>query len=292
MTAVRALLVCVVVLSITGGCTFSAPSPQQGLTVRPAPVVVQGAMGSEVDRLIAALERATETNVHGWSFWEGTIDGAPVVVSKTMKGMTNAAGATALALEHFRPRAIINQGTSGGHDPGLSVGDIVIGTTSVNIGAFKTGARPRGAGSDFSAWQPMDLLRSDGSAGQDPNAWVMHRFNADRGLLTAARAVTARYTRGTVVEGVIASSDVWNSEFDRIQRLHEAFGTSVEEMETAAAAQIAELSRVPFLGVRVLSNNITNGGTYNGATAVDCQQFVLDILRAYLQSAASSPTHQ
>lgn len=53
--------------------------------------------------------------------------------------MTNAAAATALAIERFHPRAIINQGTAGGHDADLHVMDIVVGTESVNIGAFKTG---------------------------------------------------------------------------------------------------------------------------------------------------------
>jgi adenosylhomocysteine nucleosidase len=30
-------------------------------------------------------------------------------------------------------------------------------------------------------------------------------------------------------------------------------------METASAAQIAGLFQIPFLGIRVLSNNVTNG---------------------------------
>lgn len=291
MTAARSLLVCVALTAITG-CHQPAPSRSQPAGSTPAPVIVQGAMGTEVETLVAALDRPTETNVQGWTFWEGTLAGQPVVVSKTMKGMSNAAAATALALEHYHPKAIINQGTSGGHDPHLQVGDIVVGTTSVNIGAFKTGARPRGSGSDFSEWQPMDLLRSDGSAGQDPNAWVMHRFIADDTLLLAARAATSAYAGGKVVEGVIASSDVWNSELDRIQRLHDVFGTSVEEMETAAAAQIAGLAHVPFLGIRVLSNNITNDGKYDGGTAARCQQFVVEVLRAYLRQAVAEPARQ
>ena len=62
---------------------------------------------------------------------------------------------------------------------------------------------------------------------------------------------------------MIGSSEVWNSEIDRIQRFHDRFGTTAEEMETASAAQIAGLFEIPFLGIRVLSNNITNGGAYD-----------------------------
>ena len=86
---------------------------------------------------------ATEEHVGGWTFWRGTIDGYPVVISKTLKGMENAAAATALAAERYHPVAIINQGTAGGHEPDLHVYDIVLGTEAVNLGSFKTGYRAR-----------------------------------------------------------------------------------------------------------------------------------------------------
>ena len=74
--------------------------------------------------------------------------------------------------------------------------------------------------------------------------------------------------------------DQW--ELDRIARLHDEFGSSVEEMETAAAAQVAGFAQVPFLGVRVLSNNITNGGAYDGQTAERCQTFVAAVMRGHI----------
>jgi adenosylhomocysteine nucleosidase len=85
-----------------------------------------------------------------------------------------------------------------------------------------------------------------------------------------------------VVEGVIGTSDVWNDEIDRIARLHTDFGTLVEEMETASAAQIAALLNVPFLGVRVVSDNITNGGAYDPKTSEACEDFVYQVVKAYI----------
>ncbi|MFN7978348.1 MAG: 5'-methylthioadenosine/S-adenosylhomocysteine nucleosidase [Vicinamibacterales bacterium] len=283
------LLACATITTLA--CAPASPAPAASSTAvasnttaaTSAPLVIQGAMPVETSALVEALANRAEVQVQGWTFWTGAIDGHPVVVSKTLKGMTNAAAATALAIERFHPSGIVNQGTAGGHDPALHVGDIVIGAASVNIGAFKTGTRARGQGTDFSEWHPMDLIRTEGSAGQDPNAWVMRRFPADAGLLAAARAVAPRYTPGVAVEGVIGSSDVWNSELDRIARLHDTYGTSVEEMETAAAAQVALASGVPFLGIRVLSNNITNDGVYSAASAAACQQFVLDVVREFLR---------
>jgi adenosylhomocysteine nucleosidase len=249
------------------------------------PVVVQGAMDVEIRKLAGSLEHSTEENVGGFIFWRGTIDGYPVVISKTLKGMENAAAATAIAAERFHPIAIINQGTAGGHVPELHVYDIVLGTQAVNLGSFKTGYRAGGRGSDVAEWNPLDLMRSEGSAGQDPSARTMRRFPGDEGLLAAARGVRGQYQKGHVVDGVIGSSDVWNSELDRIQRFHDQYGTTVEEMEAASSAQIAGLFKIPFLGIRVVSNNVTNGETYDTKVGEACQDFVRDVVKGYIHVA-------
>lgn len=84
--------------------------------------------------------------------------------------MENTAAATAVIIEKYDPVAIINQGTSGGHDPALHVFDIVIGERTVNLGSLKTGNLADDEGIDPEAWKPMDLMASEGSAGEDPNA--------------------------------------------------------------------------------------------------------------------------
>src|SRR5262249_35978920 len=192
-------------------------------------------MAQDIRRRHAALGSGEEERFKGWTFWRGAIDGNPVIVSKTLKGISNAAAATVLAAERYAPIAIINQGTAGGHEPDLHVFDIVLGTDAVNLGSLKTGFRSRGGGSRFEEWMPLDLMRSEGSAGNDPNARSMRRFRADERLLAAARSVRSHYRKGRVVDGVIGSSEIWNSELDRIQQFHDRFGTTAEEMETASA---------------------------------------------------------
>jgi adenosylhomocysteine nucleosidase len=256
---------------------FSQSSP-----AGPAPVVIQGAMQLEIEKLAGRLDNVRLERFGAWSFWRGTVDGYPVVVSKTLKGMSNAAAATVIAVEHYHPIAIINQGTAGGHDPGLHLYDIVLGTSSVNVGAFRSRFRPSGSGSNSLDWMPLDLTASDGSAGNDPKARRLTRFQGDTSLLAAARSVRATYTRARVVEGVIGSSDVWNDEIDRIARFHAEFGTTVEEMETASAAQIASLLNVPLLGIRVISDNVTNGGAYDPGTGEACEDYVYQVAKAYI----------
>lgn len=268
------------IVTLCGACGVASSSVRER-----RPVIVQGAMDAEIRKLTGALEHPVEEHVGGWTFWVGTIDGAPVVVSKTMKGMENAAAASTIAVERYRPSAIINQGTAGGHQPDLHVFDIVLGVESVNLGSFKTPFRERHGGSRAEEWAPLDLLRSEGSAGMDPKALTMRRLPGDEELLSIARSIRTSYTKGRVVDGVIGSADVWNSELDRIAQFHDRFGTSVEEMETASAAQIAASFHVPFLGIRALSNNVTNGDAYDGRAGEACQGFVREVLRAYFVRA-------
>ena len=252
------------------------------LTLELRPVIVQGAMDLEVKKLASRLDNVRVERVGGWTFWRGTLDGYPVIVSKTMKGLSNSAAATAIAAERYHPVAIVNQGTAGGHVPELHVYDIVLGKYAVNLGAFKTAHRKPGQGSDFREWTPLDLMVSEDSAGEDPNAHTMRRFQANAQLLAAAESVKHLYRKGRVVQGIIGSAEIWNSELERIQWFHSQYGTTVEEMETASAAQIAGFFQIPFLGIRVLSNNITNDGKYDAKTGEACQEYVYDVVKAYI----------
>jgi len=243
------------------------------------PIVVQGAMGIETSSLAARLAGARTEQIGAWVFWHGTIDGYPVIVSKTLKGMTNAAAATVIAIERFHPIAILNQGTAGGLDASLRLHDIVVGTAAVNTGAYRTPYRGAGTGSNPADWVPLDQTAPDGSTAKERKP---ARFAADEPLLAAARSVRASHTRGRIVEGAIGSSDMWNDEVDRLLRFNKEFGTMVEEMETASAAQIAAQLGVPFLGIRVVSDNATANIAYDPTTAATCQDYVYEVVKAYI----------
>ncbi len=246
------------------GCNDDNSSASQTPTVQEQkqklqPIIIQGALPVESEKMASKLENKTIEEIGGWKFWKGTYNGYPMIISKTRMGMSNSAAATALAIERYKPIAIINQGTSGGHDPDLHVYDIVLGKYTTNIGAFRTPKQPVGGGSNSLTWvEAFDVLPTDES---DPEPIAIRKFEGDQELLMAAHKV--RYDKGDVVEGTIGSADVWNNELDRIQFFHQRYGTSVEEMEAASVAQIASQFNVPFLGIRILSNNITNNGAYD-----------------------------
>ena len=257
-----------------------------------SPIMIQGPMPIEAEYFASLLQDVKIEHSGNATFYLGTLNDYPIVVAQTGKGLENTAAATAIGIERYRPIAIINQGTSGGHDPTLHVGDIVLGKRSVNANNFKTARLPSGQGSDPMQWLPMDIMASEGSAGEGEaavDAEKIRYYEGDATLLAIANAVKPSYKRGKVVEGTIGSGNFWNNELDRIAWLHQHFGTSVEEMETSAAAQVALAYDVPFLGIRVLSNNITNDGHYDPTTSVDCQQFVKAVVLRFIaiQSASS-----
>ncbi|TKD72381.1 5'-methylthioadenosine/S-adenosylhomocysteine nucleosidase [Pseudalkalibacillus hwajinpoensis] len=272
-------------LIVLGACQSNSQSSAEAETAQ-RPIIVQGPMPIEAEEFAQRLENVEEETSGTFVFYKGTLDGYPVIVTKTGKGMENTAAATAVAIERYNPIAIINQGTSGGHDSNLDVFDIVLGKRTVNIGSLKTANKGEGEGIDPTIWKPMDLMASEGSAGEDPEAENIRYYDGDPELLSSANAVKDTYTKGKVVEGTIGSADVWNNEVDRINWFHKKYGTSVEEMEGAAGAQIAAAYDVPFLGIRVLSNNKVNDGQYNPDTAAANQEYVYEVVKNYISSDA------
>ncbi|MCU4337820.1 5'-methylthioadenosine/S-adenosylhomocysteine nucleosidase [Acinetobacter dispersus] len=272
------------VLSGCNGDSSSNSNNQAQEKPKLQPIVIQGALPVESKRMASKLDNASYEIIGGWEFWKGTYKGYPMVISKTRMGMSNSAAATALAIQHYKPIAIINQGTSGGHDPDLKVFDIVLGKYTTNIGAFKTPNKPIGGGSNALEWnEAFDVLPDDES---DPEPIAIRKFEGDKELLVAAYKAKAHYSKGQVVEGIIGSADTWNNELDRIKQFHTVYGTSVEEMEAASVAQIAHQFEVPFLGIRILSNNITNNGAYNPATGEACQDYALEVAEQYMKAKA------
>ncbi|WP_082236004.1 5'-methylthioadenosine/S-adenosylhomocysteine nucleosidase [Halobacillus massiliensis] len=269
-------------LALFSGC--NAETKGESEKEAKQPIIVQGPMPIEAEKFAEKLKDVEEEQSGNFIFYKGTVDNYPVIVAKTGKGMENTAAATAVAIEKYNPAAIINQGTSGGHDPDLQVYDIVLGEKVTNIGSLKTGDKEKGEGISPKEWVPMDLMASEGSAGEDPDAENIRYFEGDEKLLKAAEAVKEIHKGGKVVKGTIGSADVWNNEVDRINWFHENYGTSVEEMEGAAGAQIAEAYSVPYLGIRILSNNKVNEGEYDPNTAEANQKYVYEVVKEYISS--------
>jgi adenosylhomocysteine nucleosidase len=271
-------------LCLIGSLIAAAASGQS--TSRPsAPVLLQGAVSSETDVLLDSVRVTRVDTIGAWTFAHGSIDEMPVIVSRTMMGATHAAAATAIAIERYHPRAIINAGTAGGHDAKLHNGDIIVGTVAVYVGAFQTPRRNAGRGSNSLDWMSLDLSpRPSDKRDTDMHPGDALGIPGDSALIAAAHRAAERFNASRVKDGIIGSADMWNEELDRITQLHHKWGTSVEEMETAPAAIVARGFGIPFVGIRVVSDNAITGEQFDRRTGETVQQFVLRVVHSYLRA--------
>lgn len=238
-------------------------------------ILVQGAMDMEVDYLVKALHNPTKKQIGSWVFWKGKIKNIDVVVSRTEVGLVNASAATTIGIMTYHPTLIINQGTSGGHDPKLHQGDIVLGTKIINIGSMRTEKKEVNKPANYKDWIFFDVVQRlrDKNGNKQENPY----FESTPKFVKMAKNI--KYKNGKVVKGTIGSADEWNREIERINYLHKKFNTSSEEMETVATAQVAKAFYKPFIAIRILSNSDLHNQNFNPKTALWCQEYTLDLIK-------------
>ncbi len=225
------------------------------------PIIIQGAMNSEIDGYLSKIGHPEVVTVGGFSFYRGNFCGKDLIVCKTGIGIINAAVATAICILEFHPAAVINQGTAGAHVPELHIGDIVVGKACININDLKMPERGAGEGSDPLKWEfsKRSVCRS-----------------ADPALLKLFER--AEYPGHRKVSGILGSGDLFSREADRISWIHQSRNNLCEDMESISAYEVCERFSVPCIGLRVISNNELTGEKYDGSSADLLQQFVTDTL--------------
>ena len=256
-------------------CLFllNAPAQPKDAAANAVDIVVQGALDSELQPLLAALTDKREIQLAAWTFWQGRIGNRRVVVSRTEVGPINAVAATTLAITHFRPQLIINQGTAGANDPELKVFDIVVGTAAVDYGAFRSAHADAGQGSAMSRWEPLyHRLRIDGQ-----ERILCKSFPGDEEAMKTALSV--KYVRGRVTKGVIGSAFEFNREIDRLLWVRKTYGASSEDMESAFAAGAAAGFKTRFLAVRIISDSEFHSPELQTIAGDYCAAFVLDLIK-------------
>jgi adenosylhomocysteine nucleosidase len=213
-------------------------------------VLLQAAIEEEFAPVLAALSAPTATEIGPWTFWCGAIDGRSVVLSRTDEGPLNVSAASALGIDRFRPRAVINFGIAGAHNPDLHKGDLVIAKESVDYSGFRSTPASAGEGIDCRRWMPKPhkIRTSPGHVTR------VFGFPSDPALVKAA--VSLPYNAGKVAVGTVGTALQFNLEVDRILWLRETYKTDSEDQESAYAAGVAMAMRTPFVALRVISDTV------------------------------------
>jgi adenosylhomocysteine nucleosidase len=272
---VLCLAVTVAVASACGAARSPVPAARPPQPHPAADIVVQGAVDSELEPLLAALAGREEIQVAAWTFWRGRIAGKTVVVSRTEVGPVNASTATTLAIVNFHPRLIVNQGTAGAAVQDLHLFDIVVGEATVDYGAFRSTHANAGAGVDLSRWTPMPhRLRLDGK-----DRLAFDRFPGDPAAVAAALRIPN--PRGRVVSGVVGTAFEFNREVDRLVWMNRTYGVVSEDMESAYAAGTAAGFKTPFVAIRIISDSDFHADEFQPIAGEYCAAFVLAFIERW-----------
>ena len=192
-------------------------------------------------------------------------------------GMVNAARTTAIAIEVLGARQVLYSGTAGGLAKDSQVGEVIFGDNYVFHSADATAfgyQRGQLPGMQANYEGNERLLTSARSLLTDPGEDASSRetaasrfknpvFAGGTELATALKETPARC-------GTIATGDSFITDAN-VGAVRSAFPTALAaEMESAAAAQVAFLSQVPFLAVRCISDLCSPEGqdVYHGNAAV------------------------
>jgi len=201
-----------------------------------------GAVRQEVELLFAALAESGDTvrstRLGSLEFREGTLDGCRVVIVCCGVGKVNAAICAQSLIAQLGAEAVINTGSAGGLDPRLSVLDMVVSTDAVqhDVDATYFGYAPgQVPGSDSPFYAADPILRKIA-------------------LSAFARVSASSGSHPAMIEGRVASGDLFVSSDAARARIASAFAPACVEMEGAAIAQVCAVHGVPFVILRSVSD--------------------------------------
>jgi adenosylhomocysteine nucleosidase len=199
-----------------------------------------GAMDEEIALLRAYLKNPQKEKIASFEFLTGELDGKAVALLRCGIGKVNSAVGCSILLDRFKPRFVVNTGSTGGIDPSLSFGDAVISTGLIQ--------------------HDVDVTGFNYALGQVPGMPTV--FPTPKNLIEAAKkAIDALKQEGVLpatfnyTQGIIGSGDIFMHSPERIAEMRNKFpDIQAVDMEAAAIAHACYLFETPCLIIRSLSD--------------------------------------
>lgn len=226
-------------------------------------LAILSALPDEQRGLIEQLHQPQRVLHAGREFWQGQLQGHPVVLALSNIGKVAAATTATQLIEKFGAQRIVFTGVAGGIGPGVQVGDLVVARQLVQHDLDASPLFPR--------YEVPFYGQSSFTA--DPQLTEQ--------LLQACRAAMVRLGQpGTVHHGLLASGDQFVSCAQAAHTLrhdlalagHDALAV---EMEGAAVAQVCHDYGLPFAAVRTISDRA------DASAHVDFTVFARDVASRY-----------
>jgi len=192
-----------------------------------------GAMRIEVETLVEKMENVTETT-RAWStYYEGTLEGLPVVVVQCGVGKVNAAMCAQILCDLYGVTHLVNTGIAGSLNAQLDIGDLVV--------------------SQDAMYHDFDCVNFGYPMGKVPGMDLV-AFPADEKMIAYASAAAEAVHPGHVRLGRVASGDVFVADKAVKSRIINVTGALCTEMEGAAIAHAAYRNGIPFVILRAISD--------------------------------------
>lgn len=219
----------------------------------PGTIGLIAAIPQELQHLREALAHDRVSEVGGFRFDHGTLDGRDVVVAEAGIGKVNTAVVATLLATRFDVGILVFSGVAGGLDPELKIGDLVIADRELQhdagtieherIKTYQAGHVPFFNPTDRLGWNiDPDLLGR-----------VQEKL-ADLRLPPLSAEAGGEGRAPVIAIGPILTGDQFlNCEVTR-ERLHQEFQGRAVAMEGAAMAQVAARMGIPWLEIRALSD--------------------------------------
>ncbi len=226
-----------------------------------------GALEQEVATLKSLMEVKNIVKKAGRNFYEGTLEGTPVVVVQCGIGKVNAAICVQILADLFNVTNIINTGVAGSLNPALNIGDILI--------------------SEKALQHDMDSTPLGFEPGRIPDIDVT-AFPADKAMLETAVCACRRVNPDiNVLTGLVVSGDQFISSKEAKDKLVSVFHGDCAEMEGASVAQAAYLNRLPFIVIRAISDKADDSAgdmdypTFSKQAAKHCAKMTVEFIRNF-----------
>jgi len=243
-------------------------------------VLVTAATRMELAALMEAVGGETRSDAACPAFFEGRLGECDVIAAVTGIGKVNTAMGLTMLLGRYRPGLVINTGCAGAYPgSGLAAGDLAVATTEIY---GEEGVETRGG---WLSLEKIGLPLYDRGNG---------RYFNEIPLSASAREDAmdiARELGQTLVAGKFITVSACSGSEARGRELATRFGAVCENMEGAAAAQVALCHGVDCLEIRGISNDVEDRdlSRWNIPLAVEkVQQFLLRAIPSLLAGGRSS----
>lgn len=224
-----------------------------------------GAMDLEVEELKSKMSVANIVKKAKMDFYEGTLNGAEVVIVRCGIGKINAALCVQILADVFSVSHIINTGVAGSLNAKLDIGDILISKDALH--------------------HDMDVTIFGYALGEVPQMGF-REFKADENLIALAKASCEKVNPDLhTLAGRVVSGDQFISSKEVKERLISTFQGDCAEMEGASIAHGAYLNDIPFVIIRAISDKADDSAemdypTFEKEAAKHSARLVEDLVAA------------